>query len=182
MRTAVVGLSLMMAGLPAVRPGVLSALFEMFLLALFVLAAGITVVQVVANPLISLLGPPATVHQPPDIRAGLQFARHDPVSLRGIDLDPRLAGDGRSRDSQRRRLDELPRAGHPRHRGAPTSGWRRRYWCWRSWCGVSQSPARTSDRGQQLARGARAAAPRRASPSGRPASFSMSARKSRSAR
>jgi FHS family L-fucose permease-like MFS transporter len=34
----------------------------MFLLALFVVAAGITVVQVVANPLISLLGPPATVH------------------------------------------------------------------------------------------------------------------------
>jgi len=37
-------------------------LFKMFLLALFVVAAGITVVQVVANPLISLLGPPATVH------------------------------------------------------------------------------------------------------------------------
>jgi MFS transporter, FHS family, L-fucose permease len=36
--------------------------FEMFLVALFIVAAGITVVQVVANPLISLLGPPATVH------------------------------------------------------------------------------------------------------------------------
>jgi FHS family L-fucose permease-like MFS transporter len=34
----------------------------MFLVALFIVAAGITVVQVVANPLISLLGPPATVH------------------------------------------------------------------------------------------------------------------------
>jgi FHS family L-fucose permease-like MFS transporter len=34
----------------------------MFLAALFVLAAGITIVQVVANPLISMLGPPATAH------------------------------------------------------------------------------------------------------------------------
>jgi MFS transporter, FHS family, L-fucose permease len=34
----------------------------MFLIALFIVAAGVTVVQVVANPLISLLGPPATVH------------------------------------------------------------------------------------------------------------------------
>ena len=34
----------------------------MFLCALFVLASGITIVQVVANPLISMLGPPATAH------------------------------------------------------------------------------------------------------------------------
>jgi FHS family L-fucose permease-like MFS transporter len=35
-------------------------IFALFLLALFVLAAGITTVQVVANPLISMLGAPAT--------------------------------------------------------------------------------------------------------------------------
>jgi len=39
----------------------LAAVFEMFLVALFIVAAGITIVQVVANPLISRLGPPATV-------------------------------------------------------------------------------------------------------------------------
>jgi MFS transporter, FHS family, L-fucose permease len=62
MRTAVIGLGLMMAGCLLFVPASSSALFAMFLLALFVVAAGITVVQVVANPLISLLGPPATVH------------------------------------------------------------------------------------------------------------------------
>ena len=62
MRTAVLGLALMMAGCLIFVPASSSAVFQMFLLALFVVAAGITVVQVVANPLISLLGPPATVH------------------------------------------------------------------------------------------------------------------------
>jgi len=62
MRSAVLGLVLMMAGCFLFIPASSSALFGMFLLALFVVAAGITVVQVVANPLISLLGPSATVH------------------------------------------------------------------------------------------------------------------------
>ena len=62
MRSAVVGLSLMMIGCLLFIPASASALFQMFLLALFIVAAGVTVVQVVANPLISLLGPPATVH------------------------------------------------------------------------------------------------------------------------
>jgi MFS transporter, FHS family, L-fucose permease len=62
MRTAVVGLAFMMVGCLLFVPASGSALFQMFLVALFVLAIGITIVQVVANPLISLLGPPATVH------------------------------------------------------------------------------------------------------------------------
>ena len=62
MRSAVVGLLLMMLGCLLFIPASSSALFKMFLFALFIVAAGITVVQVVANPLISLLGPPATVH------------------------------------------------------------------------------------------------------------------------
>jgi MFS transporter, FHS family, L-fucose permease len=62
MRTAVLGLVLMMAGCLLFIPASSSAVFQMFLLALFVVATGITIVQVVANPLISLLGPPATVH------------------------------------------------------------------------------------------------------------------------
>jgi len=62
MRTAVLGLLMMTAGCVLFVPASLSALFFMFLLALFVVAAGITVVQVVANPLISRLGPERTVH------------------------------------------------------------------------------------------------------------------------
>ncbi|HUX73818.1 MAG TPA: sugar MFS transporter [Steroidobacteraceae bacterium] len=62
MRTAVIGLALMTAGCLLFVPASASGLFGMFLLALFVLAAGITTVQVVANPLISMLGAPATAH------------------------------------------------------------------------------------------------------------------------
>ena len=56
MRTAVVGLLLMMAGCLLFIPASSSGVFAMFLGALFVLASGVTVVQVVANPLISMLG------------------------------------------------------------------------------------------------------------------------------
>jgi FHS family L-fucose permease-like MFS transporter len=62
MRGAVVGLLTMMAGCLLFVPASQSATFGVFLLALFVLASGITIVQVVANPLISLLGPPETTH------------------------------------------------------------------------------------------------------------------------
>lgn len=60
MRGAVVGLLTMMAGCLLFIPASASATFGVFLCALFVLASGVTIVQVVANPLISLLGPPAT--------------------------------------------------------------------------------------------------------------------------
>lgn len=62
MRGAVIGLLVMMAGCLLFIPASATATFGLFLLALFVLASGVTVVQVVANPLISLLGPPSTVH------------------------------------------------------------------------------------------------------------------------
>ena len=62
MRAAVLGLMMMTAGCVLFVPASLSALFAMFLFALFVVAAGITIVQVVANPLISRLGPAGTVH------------------------------------------------------------------------------------------------------------------------
>ena len=62
MRGAVVGLLTMMAGCLLFIPASSSATFGMFLLALFVLASGITIVQVVSNPLISLLGPARTTH------------------------------------------------------------------------------------------------------------------------
>jgi FHS family L-fucose permease-like MFS transporter len=62
MRTAVVGLLTMTAGCLLFIPASSSGVFATFLLALFVLASGITIVQVVANPLISLLGAPTTAH------------------------------------------------------------------------------------------------------------------------
>lgn len=62
MRTAAIGLLTMTAGCLLFIPASSSGMFGVFLLALFVLAAGITTVQVVANPLISLLGPPRTAH------------------------------------------------------------------------------------------------------------------------
>ena len=60
MRTAAIGLVTMMVGCLLFLPASASASFPVFLFALFVLAAGITTVQVVANPLITLLGPAKT--------------------------------------------------------------------------------------------------------------------------
>ncbi|MBK6674193.1 MAG: sugar MFS transporter [Proteobacteria bacterium] len=62
MRGAVAGLLLMMGGCLLFIVASDSARFGVFLAALFVLASGITIVQVVANPLISMLGPWRTVH------------------------------------------------------------------------------------------------------------------------
>jgi len=60
MRSAVAGLLTMTAGCLMFIPASAHSLFALFLLALFVLASGITTVQVVANPLISMLGPGRT--------------------------------------------------------------------------------------------------------------------------
>jgi FHS family L-fucose permease-like MFS transporter len=60
MRSAVVGLLTMTVGCLLFIPASSNGLFGLFLLALFVLASGITTVQVVANPLISMLGRAAT--------------------------------------------------------------------------------------------------------------------------
>jgi FHS family L-fucose permease-like MFS transporter len=60
LRTATVGLLLMTLGCLLFVPASSTALFIAFLSALFVLAAGITTVQVVSNPLISMLGKPVT--------------------------------------------------------------------------------------------------------------------------
>ena len=62
MRGAVAGLLTMMAGCLLFIPASQTATYSVFLLALFVLASGVVLVQVVANPLISLLGPAKTAH------------------------------------------------------------------------------------------------------------------------
>ena len=62
MRGAVAGLLTMMVGCLLFIPASQNATYGLFLLALFVLASGVVIVQVVANPLISLLGPARTTH------------------------------------------------------------------------------------------------------------------------
>lgn len=62
MRGAVVGLLIMMAGCLLFIPASQTATYGLFLGALFILASGVVIVQVVTNPLISLLGPAKTVH------------------------------------------------------------------------------------------------------------------------
>lgn len=62
MRGAVAGLLTMMVGCLLFVPASQSAAYPLFLAALFVLASGVVVVQVVTNPLISLLGPARTAH------------------------------------------------------------------------------------------------------------------------
>lgn len=62
LQAAAIGLVLMAAGCLLFVPASSWGTYMGFLLALFVLAAGITTVQVVANPLVSMLGPARTVH------------------------------------------------------------------------------------------------------------------------
>ena len=62
MRGAVAGLLTMMVGCLLFIPASQNAVYGLFLFALFVLASGVVIVQVVANPLISLLGKPETSH------------------------------------------------------------------------------------------------------------------------
>ncbi len=62
MRGAMAGLLVMMVGCLLFIPASRTATYSLFLFALFVLASGVVIVQVVANPLISLLGASKTVH------------------------------------------------------------------------------------------------------------------------
>ncbi|MFA6219055.1 MAG: sugar MFS transporter [Erythrobacter sp.] len=62
MRGAVAGLLTMMVGCLLFIPASQTALFGVFLFAYFILATGVVLVQIVANPLISLLGPARTTH------------------------------------------------------------------------------------------------------------------------
>ncbi|MEN9717217.1 MAG: hypothetical protein RIQ99_95 [Pseudomonadota bacterium] len=62
MRGAVAGLLTMMVGCLLFIPASQTATYGVFLFALFVLASGVVIVQVVSNPLISMLGKPETAH------------------------------------------------------------------------------------------------------------------------
>lgn len=60
MRGAAAGLLTMMVGCLLFIPAASTATYAVFLFALFILASGVVIVQVVANPLITLLGKPET--------------------------------------------------------------------------------------------------------------------------
>src|SRR5215469_7491998 len=62
MRSAVLGLVVMAAGCVLFAPAARLGSFPAFLLALFVMAAGITMLQVAANPFIAELGPESSSH------------------------------------------------------------------------------------------------------------------------
>ncbi len=62
LRAIVVGLAVMAAGCLLFTPAASVGLYPMFLVALFVLASGITLLQVAANPLIANLGDPQRSH------------------------------------------------------------------------------------------------------------------------
>ena len=61
-RSAILGLAVMICGCLLFSPAAASGVFAAFLFALFVMAAGITVLQVVANPFIAELGPVESSH------------------------------------------------------------------------------------------------------------------------
>lgn len=61
-RAIVLGLIVMIAGCLMVSPAAWFGLYAGFLIAFFVIAAGITLLQVASNPLIAVVGPPAHAH------------------------------------------------------------------------------------------------------------------------
>jgi FHS family L-fucose permease-like MFS transporter len=61
-RSIVLGLLVMALGCLGFAPAAMSGLYAGFLVALFFVAAGITLLQVAANPYIAILGPSATQH------------------------------------------------------------------------------------------------------------------------
>jgi len=61
-RAIVVGLVVMAFGCVLFAPAAMAGTYAGFLLALFIVASGITVLQVAANPLVALLGSPETSH------------------------------------------------------------------------------------------------------------------------
>jgi FHS family L-fucose permease-like MFS transporter len=112
-RSLVVGFALMAGACLLFLPAANSGLFAAFLGALFMLGGGITLLQVAVNPLITSLGPPASMHSRLTfaqffnslgvflmIRFGAQVilgaaAKTDPASLTGAALDEfRIAQSG----------------------------------------------------------------------------------------
>ena len=62
LKATVAGLLVMAAGAALIAPAAQLGVYAGFLLALFIMASGITLLQVAANPLMALLGPPKGAH------------------------------------------------------------------------------------------------------------------------
>ena len=74
-KTMVVGLLIMAAGAAGFLPAAHYAIFGIFLAALIVLAAGMTVVQVAVNPYVTVIGPSATASSRLNLAQGVQLGR-----------------------------------------------------------------------------------------------------------
>ena len=77
--------------------------------ALFVIASGITILQVVANPLAAALGPARTLALPPDVLAGLQFAGHVARAVPGVGIVLLAAASSPPRRDARRHAEQRAR-------------------------------------------------------------------------
>src|SRR5438132_6252105 len=94
-KTMVAGLLTMAVGAFLFLPAASSASFPLFLGALIVLAAGITGLQVAANPYVVVLGKPATASSRLDLTQAFKLARHHDRSKTGRAADPQC---GAARD------------------------------------------------------------------------------------
>ena len=94
-KTMVAGLLSMAVGAFLFLPAASFASFPLFLGALIVLAAGITGLQVAANPYVVVLGKPATASSRLDLTQAFKLARHHDRSKTGRAADPQC---GAARD------------------------------------------------------------------------------------
>ncbi len=129
MRGAVVGLSTMLVGCLLFIPASQNGVYELFLLALFVLASGVVLVQIVANPLISLLGPPRTAHSRLTFAQAFNSVGTTIFPFVGalVILAPLAASGGTTVQSfwdVSRVIDPDCRGGHPPVAVAPTAAYR----------------------------------------------------------
>ena len=76
-RSMVIGLAVMAAGALGMIPAARIPSYGVTLVALFVIACGITLLQVAANPYVAVVGPPADRPVAPESRAGIQLSWYD---------------------------------------------------------------------------------------------------------
>lgn len=82
-RSIITGLALMGLGCFIFYPAAVVEAYPIFLLALFVLAAGITILQVAANPYVAVLGPPDTAASRLNLAQGFNSLGHTIAPLFG---------------------------------------------------------------------------------------------------
>src|SRR4030095_348069 len=93
----VVGLLTMAVGAILFVPAASVPSFALFLTALLILAAGITGLQVAANPYVRVLGQPENGFEPTESDAGFQLPRYDSGSSHRRPADSERCAIGRRR-------------------------------------------------------------------------------------